>query len=66
MTTVTFAPEETQQFVDVAIMDNSILENVEIFTATLTSTDYNAMDNTATVTITDNDSKFCGYCLVAH
>ena len=64
MTTVTFAPGETQQFVDVDIVDNSILEGVEMFTATLTTTDSNVNilpdADTATVTINDNDSRCCG------
>ena len=42
MTTVTLAPGEMQQYIDVEVVDDIILENVEMFIATLTTTDSKA------------------------
>ena len=60
--TLAFQPGEKQLFVDMTIVDDDILEGVEIFTVTLTTGDSNVdipSDNdTATITITDDDSKF--------
>ena len=58
---MTFAPDETVQYVNVSVANDAILEGDEMFTATLTSTVSTVMigsNNTATATIVDNDSKF--------
>ena len=56
--TVTFLPGETTASVSVSIVDDSNIEDTEMFTATLTTTDSNVVigdDDNATVTILDND-----------
>ena len=56
--TVTFLPGETTASVSVPIVDDSNIEDTEMFSATLTTTDSNVVigsDDTATVTILDND-----------
>lgn len=58
--TVTFQPGEVQEYVNVTILDDDVLEGVEIFTATLTTDDSNvdiSSDNTATITIVDHNSE---------
>ena len=58
---VTFAPDETVQYVNVSMANDAIVEGDETFTAILTSTVSTVMigsNNTATATIVDNDSKF--------
>ena len=60
VTTVTFEPGDTEQFVDISIVNDDVLEGVEMFTATLTIDDSNvdiSSNDTATITITDDDSK---------
>ena len=60
VTTVTFEPGDTAQFVDISIVNDDVLEGVEMFTATLTTDDSNvdiSSNDTATITITDDDSK---------
>ena len=57
---VTFSPDETEQYVNVSVVNDEILEGNEMFTATLTSNDstvINSSNNTATATIIDTDSK---------
>jgi len=54
---VTFQPEEELAFVNVAILDDDVLEGVETFTATLTTEDSGVdilTGGIATVTIIDN------------
>ena len=58
---VTFAPDETVQYVNVSVAIDAVLEGNETFTANLTSTVSTVMigsNNTATATIIDTDSKF--------
>ena len=60
ITEVTFQPNEATKTVTVPIIDDNIFENVETFTATLTTSDEHVSigaDSMATVFITDNDSK---------
>ena len=60
---VTFSPDETEQYVNVSVVNDEILEGNEMFTATLTSNDstvINGSNNTATATIIDTDSKLSG------
>ena len=55
---VTFQPGESTASVSVSIVDDSNIENTEMFTARLTTTDSNVVigsDDTATVTILDDD-----------
>ena len=57
---VTFESGVTEQFVDISIVNDDVLEGVEMFTATLTTDDSNvdiSSDDTAFITIVDNDSK---------
>ena len=58
---VTFAPSVSEQFVSVSVVNDVIVENNEMFTATLTSTGSLVTigpSNTATATIIDNDGKY--------
>ena len=58
--TVTFAPSDSEQFVGVSVVNDNIVENNEMFTATLTTTGSLVTigpSNTATATIIDNDGK---------
>ena len=59
-TVVTFLPGETSAQVQVPITDDSILEGTEVFTATLSTTDPDVVfgDDTAFVTILDNNGMF--------
>ena len=56
---VPFFPRETSAQVQVPITDDSILEDTEVFTATLSTTDPHVVfgDDTAFVTILDNNGK---------
>ena len=58
---VIFTPVQTQQFVDVTINDDSVLEGNETFQGVLSlpsgSNGVSLGDNMATVTILDNDRK---------
>ena len=56
---VTFAAGSTRATVDVSIVDDTEIENSEMFTAVLSSSQSNAVivDGTATVTILDNDGE---------
>ena len=57
---VTFQPGESTASVSVSIVDDSNIENTEMFTARLTTTDSNVVigsDDTATVTILDDDRR---------
>ena len=58
---VIFTPVQTQQFVDVTINDDSVLEDNETFQGVLSlpsgSNGVSLGDNMATVTILDNDRK---------
>ena len=58
-TSVTFASNETSATVDVTILDDSIIESAETFTASLTTSESNVVigEDTATVTILDNDRE---------
>ena len=61
--TVTFESGDTEQFVDISIVDDVVLEGVEMFTATLTTDDSNvdiSSNDTAFITIVDDDSKLQG------
>ena len=57
---VTFKPSDTLLNVTVPITDDSVYELQETFSALLTTTDPGVVisTNTASATITDNDSKF--------
>jgi len=59
--TVTFAPSETEQTVDVIVVNDDTLESTETFTAVLTAIPGSMVmigaADTATATITDDDSK---------
>ena len=57
--TVTFLPGETTASVSVSIVGDSNIEDTEMFTATLTTTDSNVVigADTATVTILDDDRE---------
>ena len=58
--TVTFLPGETTAPVSVSIVDDSNIEDTEMFSATLTTMDSNVVigsDDTATVTILDDDRE---------
>ena len=57
--TVTFLPGETTASVSVPIVEDSNMEDTEMFSATLTTTDSNVVigTDTATVTILDNDRE---------
>ena len=56
---VTFGPGVTGATYSCPIVDDPIIEDPEMFTATLNTTDPNVIivDDTATVTIVDNDSE---------
>ena len=58
---VTFASGQTSATVDVPILEDSIIESAETFTASLTTSESNVVigEDTATVTILDNDRKYC-------
>ena len=60
-TMVTFAPDETVQIVNVSVVNDNTLESTEMFTAMLTATPGSMVmigaADTATATITDDDSK---------
>ena len=57
---VTFSPSDTLLNVTVPITDDSVYELQETFSAMLTTTDPGVVifNDTASATITDNDSKF--------
>ena len=59
-----FGPGETSQTVDIAIEDDSILEDTELFTASLVSDQSNVMvvanASNAEISILDNDRE-CNY-----
>ena len=58
--TVTFLPGETTAPVSVSIVDDSNIEDTEMFSATLTTMDSIVVigsDDTATVTILDDDRE---------
>ena len=59
VTTVTFGPDQTSASYPVQIVDDSNIEDTETFTATLSTTESNVNigDDTATVTILDDDSE---------
>ena len=60
-TIVTFAPDESVQIVNVTVVNDDTLESTEMFTAMLTATPGSMVmigaADTATATITDDDSK---------
>jgi len=59
-TIVTFAPDESVQFVNVTVVNDDTLENTEMFTAMLTAAPGSMVmigASTATATIIDDDSK---------
>ena len=57
--TVTFQPGETSVIVPVPILDDSLIEPTEVFSASLSTTDSTVTvgDDTATVDILDNDGE---------
>ena len=59
VSTVTFGPGQTSASYSVPIVDDSNIEDTETFTAILSTTDsdVNIGDNTATVTILDDDGE---------
>ena len=59
VTTVTFGPNQMSASYPVPIVDDSDIEDTETFTATLstTETNVNIGDDTATITILDDDSE---------
>ena len=59
VTTVTFGPDVTSASHSVPILDDSNIEDTETFTATLSTTESNVNigDDTATITILDDDSE---------
>ena len=59
VTTVTFGPDQTSASYPVPIVDDSNIENTETFTASLSTTESNVNigDDTATITILDDDSE---------
>ena len=59
VTTVTFRPDQTSASYPVPIVDDSNIEDTETFTATLSTTESNVNigDDTATLTILDDDSE---------
>ena len=66
--TLTFVPGQTTASVSVSIVEDSNIEDTEMFSATLTTTDSNVVigdDDTATVTILDDDRE-CYLILVIH
>ena len=64
VTTVIFGPGVTRATYPVPIVDDSNIEDTEIFTASLSTTESNVNigDNTATVTILDDDSELFTAC----
>ena len=60
--TVTFAPSETEKIVNVSVLNDDTFESTETFTAMLTAVPGSmamiGTADTATATITDDDSKF--------
>ena len=58
--TVTFQAGDDTATVEVTILDDTIIEESEIFTASLSTTESNVMlgDDIATITILDDDGKF--------
>ena len=56
---VTFTAGQTDTTVEVPIIDNSVVEDTEIFTAQLSTTNPNVMfgEDSASVTILDNDGN---------
>ena len=58
--TVTFQAGDDTATVEVTILDDTIIEKSEIFTASLSTTESNVMlgDDIATITILDDDGKF--------
>ena len=58
--TVTFQAGDDTATVEVTILDDTIIEKSEIFTAALSTTESNVMfgDDIATITILDDDGKF--------
>ena len=56
---ITFGPEQLSATVQVPIVNDNIIENTEMFTAILMTAEENVeiIDNTATVTIIDDDGK---------
>ena len=58
--TVTFQAGDDTATVEVTILDDTIIEESEIFTAALSTTESNVMlsDDIATITILDDDGKF--------
>ena len=59
VTTVTFDPDQTSASYPVTILDDTNIEDTEIFTATLSTTGSGVTigDDTATVTILDDDGE---------
>ena len=57
--TVVFGPEESVKTVLVPIEDDDVLEGLEMFSATLTTSDTRVQlfNSSASVSITDNDGK---------
>ena len=69
MSTVTFESGVTEQFVDISIVNDDVLEDVEMFTTALTTDDSNvdiSSNDTAFIPIVDNDSKLQegSFCLL--
>ena len=65
VTTVTFGPGQIIASYSVPIVDDSNIEDTEIFTATLSTTESNyvhIIDSTAIVTILDDDSELFTMC----
>ena len=62
---VTFPSGESTASLSVPIMDDSIVESTELFSALLTTTEPNVMlgVDTATITIQDNDGEIILYTL---
>ena len=58
--TVTFLPGESTASVSVSIVDDSNIEDTEMFSATLTAVSNVVIgsDNTATITIVDDDREY--------
>ena len=58
--TLTFVPGQTTASVSVSIVEDSNIEDTEMFSATLTTTDSNVVigADTATVTILDDDREY--------
>ena len=60
-TSFTFAAGQTESFISVTVLDDAIAEQVESIQAVLTNPSDGLSiggDNTATVTVTDNDGRF--------